>query len=49
MDRLVELGVDINARDDLEQTPLHMIAIEGTPELAELLVSLGSDIRAVDD
>ena len=38
-------GTDVNAKDDIRQTPLHFAA---TKEIAELLISKGADVNAKD-
>ena len=44
---LVELGADVNARDDQGYTPLHHAAARGDNELILYLVSKGADVKAV--
>jgi ankyrin repeat protein len=44
---LVELGADVNARDDKGYTPLHHAAARGDNELIMYLVSKGADVKAV--
>jgi ankyrin repeat protein len=44
---LVELGADVNARDNLGYTPLHHAASRGDNELILYLVSVGADVKAV--
>lgn len=46
--RLVAAGADINARDDLGQTPLHIAVTESFPSAIETLVNLGADVNARD-
>ena len=41
-------GADINARDPLGRTPLHMAAFYGRVKTAEYLISHGADINASD-
>ncbi|MBL0167457.1 MAG: ankyrin repeat domain-containing protein [Propionivibrio sp.] len=38
---LLEAGADINTRDALGRTPLHMAAFCGRPKTTELLISSG--------
>jgi len=44
---LVELGADVNARDNQGYTPLHHAAARGDNELILYLVSKGADVKAV--
>ncbi len=44
---LVELGADVNARDDQGYTPLHHAAARGDNDLILYLVSKGADVKAV--
>ena len=39
-------GANVNARDSLEETPLHIAAHFGTPEKLELLLAYGANIEA---
>lgn len=48
MGRLVRHGVNPNATDYAQRTPLHVAAAEGNPEAIELLVSEGADVLAKD-
>ena len=43
-------GVDVNAKtdDQISGTPLHLVAILGHKEVAELLVDAGADVNAKD-
>jgi ankyrin repeat protein len=41
-------GVDVNAKDDGESTPLHNAASEGHKKIAELLIDKGADVNAKD-
>ena len=40
---LIANGVDVNAKNDAAETPLHLAA---TKEIAELLIANGSDVNA---
>mgnify|MGYP003951823261 CR=1 FL=1 len=39
-------GVDVNARDENDSTPLHIAVWEGHKEIVELLISTGADVNA---
>ena len=45
---LIEKGVDVNAKDSLSMTPLHMAAMGGHKEIAELFIAKGADVSAKD-
>jgi ankyrin repeat protein len=49
IERLVEHGVDVCARDDLGRTPLHMAAIHGNARCVYLLIKHGPDALKVVD
>ena len=42
-------GKDVNAKDDTGMTPLHLAAMYGRKEIAELLIAKGADVNAKDD
>lgn len=42
----LEKGVNVNARDAADQTPLH---ITQNKSIAKMLISKGADVNAVDD
>ena len=42
-------GVDVNAKDGEERTPLHIAAIKGRKEVAELLIAKGADVNAMTE
>ena len=44
---LIELGLDVNARDDRGQTPLHWPANYGRAQMVKYLISKGADVNAV--
>jgi hypothetical protein len=44
--RLLEGGLDVNARDEFAETPLHWAARIGDVRMAELLIKYGGDINA---
>ena len=39
-------GADLNARDDLQWTPLHRAALRGNTDIARLLIEKGADPTA---
>ena len=45
---LLDAGAEINSKDALGRTPLHMAAFYGRPKTTELLISRGADINAKD-
>ena len=45
---LLDAGADVNARDSLEQTPLHKIATSKHLGIAKLLIRAGADVEARD-
>ena len=44
---LVEMGLDINAKDDQGQTPLHWPANYGKVQMVNYLISMGADVNPV--
>lgn len=46
---LIELGVDVNARDRRRWTPLHFAARTKNPAVVKLLVEAGADVNATND
>lgn len=46
---LIELGVDVNARDRRRWTPLHFAARAKCPAVVKLLIDAGADVNAKDD
>jgi ankyrin repeat protein len=45
---LIEKGSNVNARDDLQETPLHLAALHGDIDIARLLIDNGADLSAED-
>ena len=39
-------GTDVNAKTEVETTPLHIAAWKGHKEIAELLIGKGADVNA---
>eukprot|EP00250_Pteridium_aquilinum_P019356 c24396_g1_i1 orf=645-2039(+) len=48
LSRLVKFGVDPNASDYAQRTPLHVAAAVGNPQVTEVLVREGADVLAKD-
>jgi ankyrin repeat protein len=46
---LIGLGVDVNARDSRQWTPLHFAARTKNPAVVKLLIEAGADVDAMDD
>ena len=44
----LDSGADVNSRDALGRTPLHIAAFYGWPKTTELLISRGADVNARD-
>ena len=42
----LDAGVDVNAKDDEGQTPLHLAAEYGQKEVAVILITNGADVNA---
>ena len=42
-------GTDVNAKGELQATPLHFAAIDDHKEIVELLIAKGADVNAMDD
>ena len=45
----IAAGMDVNAKDDGDRTPLHWTAGEGHKEIVELLIAEGADVNAKDN
>ena len=45
---LIDAGADLNARDKLGETPLHIAVVRGYREIASLLIERGAEINAKD-
>jgi ankyrin repeat protein len=45
---LIVAGADVNAKNKLGETPLHMAAIRGHHEISSLLISQGANVNAMD-
>jgi len=48
-EKLIALGVNINAKDDVGYTPLHEAVRSGSRQCAELLLKNGADMSIVDN
>lgn len=46
--RLIEAGADVNARDNLHNTPLHISVQFENAEITQLLIEAGADINALN-
>ena len=47
--KILDSGQDINVRDGVGQTALHIAAYKGTPEIVDLLIDSGANIDAEDN
>jgi ankyrin repeat protein len=45
---LIDAGADVNAKDALDRTPLHLAAFHGRTEIIDLLIAHGADVNARD-
>ena len=45
---LIEKGADVNAKDEDEETALHLASEEGHLEIVQYLIEKGADINAKD-
>lgn len=48
VDLLIKKGANINVRNDLQRTPLHLAAKSGSKNVAEMLINNGADINVID-
>lgn len=46
---LIERGAQVDARDEDEDTPLHMVAWKNSVDVAKLLIEYGADLNAKDE
>ena len=46
---LIDLGFDVNTRDDYGNTPLSFAAAYGSPDAIDVLLDAGSDIESADE
>jgi len=49
IDALLAAGAKVNAKDFVNNTPLHFAALEGRKDVVELLLQQGADKGAVND
>jgi len=45
---LLEEGADVNAKDELGESPLHIAAVRGYDQIASMLIDKGADVNAGD-
>jgi ankyrin repeat protein len=45
---IIDTGADVNAKDALDRTPLHLAAFYGRTEIIDLLIAHGADVNARD-
>jgi ankyrin repeat protein len=45
---IIDAGADVNAKDALDRTPLHLAAFHGRTEVIDLLIAHGADVNARD-
>ena len=45
---LIDAGADVNRKDKLGETPLHVAVVEGYKEIASMLIENGADVNAGD-
>jgi ankyrin repeat protein len=46
---IISLGIDINAKNLLGQTPLHLAALSGSTKSARILINNNADTLALDN
>ncbi len=44
---LIQMGAEINEKDNLGVTPLHVASLKGNIEIAELLLEKGADVNII--
>ena len=49
VEALIGAGADINSRDKSGETPLHLAAVKGYPEITSLLIAEGANVNARDE
>ena len=47
--RTVASGADVGARDDMQYTALHWVAVNGHVNIGRLLLERGADVDALND
>jgi ankyrin repeat protein len=45
---IIDAGADVNAKDTLDRTPLHLAAFHGRAKIIDLLIAHGADVNARD-
>jgi ankyrin repeat protein len=48
IEEIIDAGADINAKDALDRTPLHLAAFHGRAKIIDLLIAHGADVNARD-
>jgi pimeloyl-ACP methyl ester carboxylesterase len=49
VDELIHDGANVNAQNDLNQTPLHQAVVNNSPEIAQLLMNAGANANVLDN